>query len=274
MKIAVLISGELRTFAQCRSTMKFLDDPRVTVFVSTWRDTHMTNEILQISKSFTRSVDDIKQMLGAIDIGQILVEEHNPFNQSAKYNSPMIYRLMRGISMISEHSNRYDLVIVLRPDLFFKHGTEVINAFTVDGTNMKFLGSHELARGRIQDIMFSGTPEIMQKTINANMLATWNSSGMHDWHKWLFSYFVDITTPQCVDIEVCWGRPNMGITPTYQEVVTAQNVWRDSIVAKQLSSLGKNKTEELWGHECVANVMDLLRNNFFQTYTAMTTAST
>lgn len=63
MKIVVLISGEYRKFDMCRPTMKFLDDPRVDVYISVWDTTRYVLPLINLDA--TESVDDY------VDVGTI-----------------------------------------------------------------------------------------------------------------------------------------------------------------------------------------------------------
>lgn len=264
MKIAVLISGELRTFDKCRRSMGFLNDSQVTVFVSTWRKSENTNSVLKINHTFSTSEEEIKSILGDVKIGGIRIEDTNQLTD-ARYNSSMIHRWIEGLDMISDD---FDLIIVLRPDLFFNSTANILTSLKpAVPAALKFVNSYDLRLGKLQDIMFSGKPKTLKRIVNSKMLSEWNNSPNHDWHTWFYSYvrpkLLDI---QCVGWMVHWGRPNMGCNPTYEDVVYSAEVWRDSIIWNQLNTLGIEQTNDIWGREMVARVKNLAEDGFFERY--------
>ncbi len=89
MKIAVLISGEYRTFPVCRKTMTFLDDPNVDVYVSTWDKSIIRNTRLKIHKEDDITADQIRNDLGRS--ATILVEKSDCCVIRNDQNRPLLH---------------------------------------------------------------------------------------------------------------------------------------------------------------------------------------
>lgn len=75
-RIAVIISGEYRTFDICRKTMTFLDNENVGVYFSTWDRTVQSNKYLNYHIDETVTINRIKSALGDKKAKGICLEKY------------------------------------------------------------------------------------------------------------------------------------------------------------------------------------------------------
>lgn len=204
-RIAVLISGEYRTFKHCRKSMTFLDSPLVDVYVSTWNVT--TNNCKKINLSVTESVTEktILDDLGKTPRG-MLIDDIGSFVQK-KYNSAMIYRWLRGIELIKNSNIQYDYVIVVRPDLFFSSNTPIrldkINAYK---NKLGTIWTSDLKTAdKLADVILVSDFHTMEKIFNNLTIQGWEDTTVNDWHLFWFNHCVSCveTITQATEFQDC-----------------------------------------------------------------------
>jgi hypothetical protein len=83
MKIAILISGEYRTFSHCRRTMSLLDDPRADIYVSTWDSSSYVSSKINLNVTEVVTEEQIKSDLG---ISATILIEPQSLIKEIKYN--------------------------------------------------------------------------------------------------------------------------------------------------------------------------------------------
>ena len=204
-RIAVLISGEYRTFKHCRKSMTFLDSPMVDVYVSTWNVT--TYNCKKINLSVTESVTKktILNDLRKTPYG-ILIDDYNSFVQT-KYNSPMIYRWRQGLELIKSTNIQYDYVIVIRPDMFFNINTP-ISLDKIDAYKNK-LGTIWTADlqtvKKLADVILVSDFHTMEKIFNNLTIQSWEDTKVNDWHLFWFNHCVRCveTITQATEFQDC-----------------------------------------------------------------------
>ena len=115
MKIAVLISGEYRTFPESVQSMSFLADPAVDLYFSTWDVSTIQYKFLNIYNTKTITKEDIFKYLREkpvhIDIASLP-------NKGSTIHL-MINRWVAGLNMINKSGIVYDYIYIIRPDLYF-----------------------------------------------------------------------------------------------------------------------------------------------------------
>ncbi len=121
MKIAVLITGEYRTFNFCRKTQLFLDQPDVDVYFCTWNKTNTLNPHRANSKGW----EDYKPILREVTLDEIRTTLNRPAEillQDVPQPpiNPMIVGWCNGLDLVKKSGIEYDFILVMRPDLFFR----------------------------------------------------------------------------------------------------------------------------------------------------------
>jgi hypothetical protein len=186
MKIAILISGEYRTFPICRKTMTFLDDPRVDIYFSTWNKSIIKNERLGLDINEDVTEERVRNDLGKEAV--VLVEPVECFEERL-YNSKMIHRWCSGFEMIRSSGKQYDYVMVMRPDLFFNvdNNFDLNSVFEIkDELRMAwFDGNTEF----LQDNFFAASWAKMDEMFSRLSVSVWAEQVVElDWHKWWSSF--------------------------------------------------------------------------------------
>lgn len=278
MKIAVLISGEYRTFDICRKTMSFLDDERVTVFFSTWSSSNNSNSVLGYSENRTITKEHILETLGNVQVGGVLIDHMVMLNSgfdypTDRYNSPMVFRWLRGLEMIY-NSGEYDLIIILRPDLFFNKQCPLqLDALEAKDGILHALWATSIHIGRLQDVLFAATPLTMKRVFPSDFLSSWNTAENPDWHTWLYSVVApksEIKNIAPVEI-AAWARPVIkNPNPTFEEVQLGQLIWRDSVIVKQIEEYGEDFVRGQWGDAATNQAMRKIEEGYFDAFKSMT----
>lgn len=227
MRVAILISGEYRTFGICRKTMKFLDDPRADIYVSTWNRTFYKNKKLNLDK-----VEEVNRLRVEADLGRkavIRIDPYHIFGNSLKYNSNMIFRWKAGFELIKQSRIKYDYVLVVRPDLFFNTtwplDLDSISQF--DDTLGLAWVTHP---SKLNDVLFASSYETMSKLFNDLTVETWNNSSEGDWHVWWHEFCSQRVAgiENFVEYGYCsFGRCFIDSESTGEDAEIAANDWRD-----------------------------------------------
>lgn len=268
MKIAVLVSGEYRFFNQCRKTMRFLDDPRVDIYVSTWDKTIIQQPLIDL-----KIVDDITKQVIYDDVGRscsIVIDRRDHFVEK-KYNSKMVFRWKRGLELIKNSGIEYDYMLVTRPDLFYNLD-DPENA-TLD--RILSAGDEQFGwysdQHKLQDHVFFSTFEKMKLLLDGFSIDDWVNSRETDWHAW-WSTIVPWTS-----ISKFGGSPDFGFTffralavdkpQTFKYVHDTGQDWRDLyIVSFILNHSRKDIMKKNWGDDIVSQAEEKFRNGYFEQY--------
>lgn len=187
MKIAILITGEYRTFDHARKSMKFLDQPNIDVYFSTWNETTTVDQFnrqfdkITVNRSITTAI--IRDTLGIPATIGIYKPEENRVIGSA----PVIESWRLGFNLIKNSNKKYDYVLVLRPDLYFSHG--LFNFDTLSNIDYsKYFAVTTLPCVEIQplgldDHCFFTTYENMSKILSIESLTEFaRDSEKNEWH--------------------------------------------------------------------------------------------
>lgn len=215
-KIAVLISGAFREFEIAHKSWKFLDNPDVDVYFSTWQTSSQHNNKLNIHVTETVTDYNIRRLIPnckGVDIGSNIACKISCKNN----NHRMINRWIAGIKLIEGSNIKYDICIIIRPDLYLTYNTDIahfyewinqinelnedcIYTFTPD-TTLKYF---------IQDVIILGKYKNIVKLKNLPVNELHNN--VVDIHYWLAQELPKIfryTSKQIKEIrEVTVTRPN------------------------------------------------------------------
>jgi len=271
MKIAVIISGEYRTFSVARKSMKFLDNPNVDIYFSTWDRSLFYNKRarLQVSDPVTES--QIRSVIGRD--ATMIVEPSNLITER-KYNTKMIYRWLRGFELVEQSGKEYDFVIVTRPDIIFDN-THPCNLDNIlEYKNLLGMGwFSQTWVGKLSDIIFIASFRNMKLLMNALTIDDWISSPEHDWHIWWYNHVMkffsvaDIRPFESVNhFTFCrfWVKPEH----TFIEAYNIQLDWRDLILLGQLDEWGRDKAIIAWPDQILPAAEEKWNSGYFNKYIA------
>jgi tRNA A-37 threonylcarbamoyl transferase component Bud32 len=181
-KIAVLISGDYREFEIAHKSWKFVGNPNVDFYFSTWEQTKQVNENLGIYIKETVSEDIIRKFLPnckGIDIGSTLIEDSLDTN-----GSKMINRWKTAVRLLRDSGFIYDVCIIIRPDLFLDYNSHVFNKWLdkVEDGVLYTLSSNTTITYLIQDMIIIGNQNTVTKI---ESLSEYSIKHPYDIHYWL-----------------------------------------------------------------------------------------
>lgn len=267
MKIAVLISGEYRTFGLCRKTMKFLDDPRVDIYFSTWDKTIYKVPKINLYKMEDVTEQQIKNVLGKQAV--IDIESHNLFTEK-RYNSKMIHRWKRGFDLIKNSSIEYDFVLVVRPDLYFTETADhSFNSIEKYKDNLASGWLDTALPNFLNDVMFLSSYGRMKELFESLTIENWVTSENADWHTWWYSYsskyfskienFEDMA--RCTFCR-CWVNENH----SYSEISKMQEDWSDLIILQMSDGAGRDIMARHWPADILLRADNKWAANLYDKY--------
>lgn len=252
LKVAVLISGDYRTFDVCRQTMEIINDPSVDVYFSTWSTT--TFELLRYGLKHTREITQSHIVSILNRPATIAVEDYSV--KYARYNCNMIHRWKEGINLIKQSGIKYDYVVVLRPDLFFDASdpvdlSDITRYANTPGFNW-FVGPDSL-----NDTMFVSSYAHIKTIIENIDMHDWITSS-NDWHCWWTKYIAGLgLTPvgmlgcHSSTIARIWVKSDS----TYAEVQDAGLKWRDLVLLHHIDLHGIKPMLPHWSRDVIDNAI-------------------
>lgn len=277
-RIAVLISGEYRTFDLCRKTMNFLNADDVDVYVSTWDTSAIKNKRLHLNIVEAVTEERIKNALGNVQAKAILVEPLASFNdEGKKYNSKMIHRWVTGLELIKQSGIEYDYVLVVRPDLYFRADLTPTNLSAVLPSTLDkdclYTGWSPNANEdkRLGDVHFLTTMQNMFRLLDENTSTAWNTDSEGDWHIWWYSYAKSKmpTVIQTIDVmqHFCFCRFYETLDDSFATTFSNFEVWRNTYILDQIAEHGYDAV--VWWSKDVkdAALRKLERGDFAKYYT-------
>lgn len=264
MKTAILISGELRTFSICRPTMTFLDDPNADIYVSTWSESIVKNDRLNLDKVDLVSEESISTILNRS--ATIMVEPLSCIDEK-KYNSKMIHRWLAGMQMILDSNQEYDYVLVTRPDLFFNHthpSMFTIDSLIADG-DKQFAWYEE--GHKLQDNLFFTKFSTMKELFARLSVQVWEEAKEGDWHTW-WTDFVGWTEVKRLGghVPFTFCRPIVKEGMDFSQVYLAEQDWRDLRIVHLISLGDRAGMVNAWGEEQVKRAEAKATNGSFEHY--------
>jgi len=222
MKIAVLISGEYRTFSVCRKTMTFLDDPRVDIYFSTWNTSVYCVPIINFYKKEYITETQILSDLGKQAV--IEIEDENSIGVK-KYNTKLIHRWIKGFELIKNSGVEYDYVLIVRPDTFFNNTNTSLDTIETYSDVVGVTLSDQLLVSSYKKI----------KEIFDNLTTdSWVNAKEKNWHIWWDNFMIKhspIDAKEWNYVIICrvWANDNH----TFEDIVEMHYDWRDLILTHE-----------------------------------------
>lgn len=129
MNIAIIVYGPLREFELAHKTWGVLNELNSDFYFSTWDKSEQSHPKLGIEISESFDEDYIKKYFPK---AKIKIHDESKFEScvKGKYNiniDKMIFHWKYGLKMIQESGEKYDILILLRPDLYFNYHRPSIN---------------------------------------------------------------------------------------------------------------------------------------------------
>lgn len=260
MKIAVLISGEYRNFGICRKTMKFLDDPNVDIYFSTWAETKYSLPIAKIDETIPVTKEQVLRDLGKVAI----IDVDNKKVVPRKYNEQMIYRWRRGVEIIRDSGIKYDYLVITRPDIFFN------DAFRCDLSrierykdNVGFTWAGDLSAKKLADTLFLGTYDAISNIILNLDIEEWVNAREGDWHKWWYDH-VNKFSPTILNASelnhYIFARYWCTSEDTFSDVLRKHNTWRDILVIQQSKFMTREALVDCWNESIISGIEENLKS--------------
>ena len=159
MKIAVLVVGEYREFAIAHKSWKFLNYPEVDVFMSTWSTSREVNLALDINLRETVTEEQIRAL---IDVKHLAIFDQSTIHPNIPQRK-MTYLWRQALMMLAYQTTVYDVVIMIRPDLYLEYDTNIFHELLSNLTNDLYLLGRPYSRSSglvnrgVQDQMFVST---------------------------------------------------------------------------------------------------------------------
>jgi len=162
MNIAVLISGEYREFEIAHPSWEFDKCGKVDYYFSTWAETSEVNDNLNINIHETVTIDRIQKYLPITDyvISQPLYYLYN--------QQKMINRWHEGLKLIHKSNKTYDVIILIRPDLYIEY-SDLLQDFIskMNSNTMYCYGDfHRNGIGNVMDQIFIGDSNTILKLLD------------------------------------------------------------------------------------------------------------
>jgi hypothetical protein len=248
--------------------MKFLDNPLVDIYISTWDQSEIKNELMNINSFSAVSTEEI-----LADVGKHAIIEVEPVAGfvEQKYNSKMIHRWKSGFNLIKTSGINYDYILCVRPDLFFADTPlNIFDNLSVYDDGIGFAWASSLDKNKMPDIAFISSFCIIEKLFNTLKISDWVNSPESDWHSWWYHFTKSVSNnPFNLDqLNYCtFGRFYINKDSNFAEAISIQHDWRDSVVINQVRLYGKTLVEQkIWNPEIVRNALTKLKSKYFEKY--------
>jgi hypothetical protein len=256
MKIAILISGEYRTFDIAKKSMGFLYDDRIDVYFSTWDRTHHQNlnRTLKLILDEEVTLDRVKNSLGTKQLAGYCYESSTMFNKvPTRYNSKMIHRWKRGLDLIKYSGFDYDAILMIRPDIYYHEPTVQINLIIDIVKNIK---SNVLYSGWPEgnktqdDTVLLGSPALIYSAIDGIDIDKWNIASQFEWHNWFWDELTDrniVRSQITPHLKYDFCRPNVtDEDDTFEKIGIKSSIWRFAQIEQQIIDYGIERVNEFW----------------------------
>lgn len=260
MKIAVLLSGEYRSFEKCRPTMTFLNDLNTDVYVSTWDTTHHSMPIVNLYHDEIVTEEQIRKVLQRPATIQVELD-NNPNGQAPPtMNAHMVHRWKQGIQMIQDSGIKYDQVIITRFDLFFNPESPVV--ITDVGDSLGSAWSASVPDKKLNDVFLISSYAKMVEFIKSLTTCDYRV----DWHTWFYhcasECFNDIFDYH-VNIVICryFYKPD----DTFYQIWEKHYDWDDLKIIQLLENY-PDYNIEFWPKERVQYAKDKWNSGGFDQY--------
>lgn len=178
MNIAIIVYGPLREFELAHKTWGVLNELNPDFYFSTWDKSEQSHPKLGIEISEFFDEYHIKKYFPE---SKIKIHDESKFESCVKgqYNiniDKMIFHWKYGLKMVKESGKIYDILVLLRPDLYFNYHKPAKNLCdlnkprTIYGMcNIRIVSINETTNNFdyfVNDVFFMGNYEVMSNLIS------------------------------------------------------------------------------------------------------------
>jgi hypothetical protein len=250
--IAVLISGEYRSFDSCLPTMGQLltstHTYNIDVFFCTWSESHqvhpLDNTLSEHISNITK--EKIYEKLKLYQVAGVVVLEFDT-TKLWKFNEPMCKLWEIGLKMIRETNKQYEYLVILRPDLYF-HPSTLIDWDSINPTKLYSAWHHHDAP-KANEVVFIGKFDIVASCLPS--VNEWTQvRPEYDWHLFLFNFIKEAgVTLEYLEprVSVLMARPPYNLIVDYDSMLNNFEKWKKKIIDFQKNEYGLTRLIEIWG---------------------------
>lgn len=259
MKIAIVISGDYRTFDMCRKTMAFIDDLDNDIYFSTWNKTNLKNSYLRIDYQEDITNEKIQNTINR-DIRAITIGDPPQFSNWVPNGVNMIDRWYKGLQLVKQTEVCYDFIVLLRPDLFFNVNSPRGKLSIVSQQWYKhifYCNTSPMPNSdaiNLNDFIMVGSPDILNSIITQELIEDFTKdtleipAGRLNWHEWWYQrvskQFEIQRIPHDLDFSVL-GRPQPNVM-NWELAKLYFQVWHQSQIVEHIDSGGMENATRNW----------------------------
>ncbi len=274
MKVAIVISGEYRTFSMCRPTMSFVDDLDNDIYVTTWDKSVLKSPYLNIDINEDITLEKIKSDLGREAVS-IEIEDLVKFTSivETKINQrKMTHRWYNGLQLVNNSRIEYDFICILRPDMFFH--TEIPRTKLSEAAtnwNKDFFYCHSGPGSlpntmNLNDFMIVGSPRVLNDIITEDLGIDYcranDEVGGLDWHQWWYKRVIENykieRLPNDLDFSVL-GRPQPNVV-NWDLANMYSDMWLHSQIVEHIDEGGLTRALKNWKLELIDKALSDIKS--------------
>lgn len=274
IKIAIIISGEYRTFDECRHTMPFLDDLDNDIYITTWSKSIEKSPLLKINRTTDITVEKIEKDIGRNVIDIEIEDDFNWINE-VPHQRKMIYRWYRGLELVKKSNINYDFILICRPDIFFnnKRFREKLNIDAEKWSKEVFycdscLDPHENVN--LNDFILLASSNVMFNVITKELEQTLykdckNTSWNLNIHNWWYNQVIKkypIQPLPAVLSEYILGRPRPNVL-NWEIASTYYRVWLNTQIVEHIQQRGIETAENNWNRKLIDEALSEVNSRIF-----------
>ncbi len=178
MKLALLVGGMLRQHAIARLSWNLVTDFSPDIYFSTWDKSVEINPGLSIYNETTVTVDQI------IQPATVSITSATQFNYSSNFRKQMHHWKV----LVEMLPDKYDYVIVTRPDLYFHTNRELFLNFLNNIENDTIYTLHQVpAQAHIDDLMLISKSDVFSTFVRTTDFSKIDIGTRV--HNWLYEEF-------------------------------------------------------------------------------------
>lgn len=204
MKIAILVSGDFREFKIAHRSWPFKDWKNIDYYFSIWNKSIIG---LQDHTYITEEID-----INLINYFNVIDKDISPhiITETTHNAVKMLDRIKTGLGLILKSRKNYDIVVIIRPDLFLNTNSDAFFSVLKNVQNSQKIGLDGLSENFVQDVIMIFPFKCVNNFYNWNYSEYIKSEidpiefSNYDIHKILFKYFKDNSEVQ-LPLNYNWG---------------------------------------------------------------------
>jgi hypothetical protein len=180
MKIAILVSGEYRTFDICCNYLHLLTNPLFDIYFSTWDRSRQSCPRVGY---YTDQQITPQHILNTLNRdATILILPHDLIKNPKKYNVKMLYLWLAGFNFIRSSGKKYDAVLLIRPDFISQN--DQFSEISIDLNKFNITWADSWGATGLSDLCFGSSYELMDSLFMSISIDKWEQDEEQNWHIW------------------------------------------------------------------------------------------